>query len=89
MMRNTSKARRPGVRSPQIVQAESDAKSRMLSVCFVAGITSLMALGGVVALVVNPNNSKDTWAIIAPLVSAGMAALGYVAGTERRPPPRR
>ena len=70
-------------------RAETDAKSRLLSVWFVAGITSLMALGGVVALFVNPNNSRDTWAIIAPLVSAGMAALAYSAGIDRRSSPWR
>lgn len=63
------------------IKAHGDVKTRIGVLWFVGTICAILSLGGVTAFFVNPENAKDIWVIIGPIISAGVSGIvSYSAG---------
>jgi hypothetical protein len=63
------------------IKAHGEVKTRIGVLWFVGIICAILSLGGVAAFFVNPQNAKDIWVIIGPIISAGVSGIvSYSAG---------
>jgi membrane associated rhomboid family serine protease len=65
--------------------AESDAKAKILVICFVGFTVMFLAIAGAVSFFVAPSHSKDVWGSVSPILSGAISGLlGFWAGAAQR-----
>jgi hypothetical protein len=80
-MRNSKPANSTAV---QLLAAKSDAKARILVICFVGFTAMLLAVAGAVSFFVAPDRSKDLWVSVGPILTGAISGmLGFWAGAVK------
>lgn len=74
-------------RTPAQIRAEGDIKVKIGVLWFVGVISGLLALFGGSTFLLHPDNAKDIWVIIGPIISAAVTGVvafltGEKAGTK-------
>lgn len=65
------------------IRTRGDAKARVGVLWLVGVILSILAIGGVCAFFFKPENAKDIWVIIGPIISAGISGTVAFLSGER------
>ena len=66
-----------------LIVANGDVAVRLAVVRFVSVIMSVLALGGVIAWLIDPESAKELWKIIGPIISGVvLVAIGFIAGQK-------
>ena len=80
-MRNPKRANSTGTK----LLAESDAKAKILAICFVGFTAVLLAVAGAMSFFVAPDRSKDVWVSVGPILTGAISGLlGFWAGAAKR-----
>ena len=67
--------------SVEEISAHGDVRVRVAIIRLVTIVTAVLALGGVAAWFWKPENAKELWIIIGPIISAAVSGLiGFLAG---------
>jgi hypothetical protein len=67
------------------LSAESDAKAKILAICFVGFTAMLLAVAGAMSFFFAPDRSKDVWVSVGPILTGAISGLlGFWAGAAKR-----
>jgi hypothetical protein len=65
------------------IRAHGDVKARIGVLWLVGAILGILAIGGICAFFFKPDNAKDIWVIIGPIISAGITGTVAFLSGER------
>jgi len=66
------------------IRAHGDVKVRTGVLWLVGAVCGILAIGGLLAFFFRPDQSKDIWVIIGPIISGGVAGVvGAFLGSEK------
>ena len=65
------------------IKAHGDVKTRIAIIWLVGIICGILSVGGLLAFYFKPENSKDIWVIIGPIISATLSGtVAFLAGEK-------
>ena len=69
--------------TPEWVRADGEVKVQTLAIKVIGLVVGVLAYGGMWAFFIYPENAKDLWTVIAPIILAAVTGtLGFLAGEK-------
>jgi hypothetical protein len=69
----------------EAIRAHGEIKIRAGVLWLVGTVCSILAIGGLLAFFIRPDQAKDIWVIIGPIISAGVAGVvAFLSGERNR-----
>jgi hypothetical protein len=76
----------PGSASTQQTQVEGDIKIRVIILWIIGSILTVLVVGGVVGLIMNPVVFSSYWSSVLPIISGAVFGLiGFIVGRNLSP----